>query len=144
MALIINPNKHAAHRHWRNMSRRSHKHVGCCFRPVSGSASDEPLHLCPRSPENVSKTSPENHPRTPHHPRPPHPPLSLHPNTQRRPTKRIGQTSVCIVAAGYTEWQGFGHFVGCKGPLENFYWVAMVMRVKEHNSLLHGSACVDV
>lgn len=72
------------------------------------------------------------------------PPLSLHPNTQRGPTKRISQTSVCIVACSYAEWQGFGYFVGCEGPLENFYWVSMVMRVKEHSTFLQRRVWVLV
>lgn len=58
----------------------------------------------------------------------------------------MGQTSVCIVAGGYSEWRGSGNFVGCEGPLENFCWVSMVMseRTQHFSSQECVRACVCV
>lgn len=119
------------------MSRPAHTNgIACCFRLLSGSASDV-LHLCPRCPPKkvdpqtltVARLTPSL-------------PLSLFILIHKGDLQNeSGQTSVCIVAGGYAEWQGFGYFVGCEGPLENFYWVSMVMRVKEHNTFLHKSVC---
>lgn len=140
--MIVNPYKLNTGIDSRELCGKAHKHNGCGSRPFSGWASDVPLRLCPRCPQESVQNQHGKTPKPPHSPLTP--PLSLHPNTQRGPTKRISQTSVGIVARSYAEWQGFGYFVGCEGPLENFCWVSMVMGVKEHSTFLQRSVWVLV
>lgn len=138
----MTPNKLNTGTDSRELCGDAHKHKGCRSRPSLAELQMCPSDFAHAALKKVSKTSMEK----PLNPliAPLTPPLSLHPNTQRGPTKRISQTSVRIVACSYAEWQGFGYFVGCEGPLENFYWVSMVMRVKEHSTFLQRSVWVLV